>query len=101
MFLARPRPSVTVLVGLGFPIRIANAREALEWLESERNSVRDEAYEATCAACRDAIAGAEGVEIDTGEALDVVTAYARRRGILLEDDMPGILCPETAARLCA
>jgi hypothetical protein len=101
MFATRsPRP-VSVLVGLGFPIRIGNAHEALEWLEAEPAAVRDEAYDATCAACRDAVTGTEGVEIETGEALDVVTAYARRRGILLEDDAPGVLNPEHAARLCA
>ena len=93
--------SVTVLVGLGYPQRIRDASEALEWLEGEPAAVRDEAYDATCAACRDAIAGTDGVEIETGEALDVVTAYARRRGILLEDDATAILCPESAARLCA
>lgn len=101
MFASRIHRPVTVLVGLGFPVRISDARSALEWLESEPAAVRDEAYDATRAACRDAIAGTEGVEIDTGEALDVITAYARRRGILLDDDATGILCPESAARLCA
>jgi hypothetical protein len=98
--ITTPRP-VTVLVGLGYPLRIADACAALEWLESEPAAVRDEAFEATCAACRDAMAGTEGVEIETGEALDVVTAYARRRGILVEDDAPGATGAEFAARLCA
>jgi hypothetical protein len=101
MFAIRSHRPVTILVGLGYPLRIRDARGALEWLESEPAAVRDEAYDATCAACRDAVMGAEGVEIETGEAMDVVTAYARRRGILLEDDAPGMLNPEHAARLCA
>lgn len=101
MFAIRSHRPVTILVGLGYPLRIRDARGALEWLESEPAAVRDEAYDATCAACRDAVMGAEGVEIETGEAMDVVTAYARRRGILLEDDAPGMLTPEHAARLCA
>lgn len=101
MLAIRSHRPVTILVGLGYPLRIRDARGALEWLESEPAAVRDEAYEATCAACRDAVSGTDGVEIETGEALDVVTAYARRRGILLEDDALGIHGPEHAARLCA
>jgi len=101
MLAIRSHRSVTILVGLGYPLRIRDARDALEWLESEPAAVRDEAYEATCAACRDAIAGADGVEIDPGEALDVVTAYVRRRGILVEDDVPARPSREHLARLCA
>jgi hypothetical protein len=101
MLATRSHRPVTVLVGLGYPLRIRDARGALEWLESEPAAVRNEAYAATCAACRDAIGGTDGVEIETGEALDVVTAYARRRGILLEDDAPGRHSSEHLARLCA
>jgi hypothetical protein len=95
---ARP---VTVLAGLGFPRRITDAQEALSWLEGEAAASRDEAYEATCAACRDAISARVGVEVEADEALGVFTAYARRRGILVEDDPSGLASPEIAARLSA
>lgn len=94
-----PRP-VTVLAGLGFPRRIEDAGEALAWLEGESEATRDEAYDATCAACRDAL-GSNGIEVEADEAYGVFTAYARRRGILIEDELTGLRNPEHAVRMSA
>ncbi len=75
---ARP---VTVLVGLGLPRPIQNPGAALAFLLEQPLSARDEAYEATVATCRDALAG----RAEMAEAYDIVCAYARRRGMYLED----------------
>lgn len=47
---------VTILVGLGFPCKIRSAKYALAYLDDRPASDRDEAWEATVAACRDALA---------------------------------------------
>jgi hypothetical protein len=74
---------LTVLVGLGFPRKIAGLRAALDMLEDHPMNLRDEAYEATLAACRAALAG----EATMGEAHDVFAAFVRRRGMLVEEPL--------------
>ena len=89
---------VTILVGFGYPRRFLEARQALAWLEEQPPMLRDEAFHATRAACRDAIAGTA----DVAEVEAVLCAYARRRGMLVEDDgLAGGMAVEAAARLVA
>lgn len=75
---------VIILVGLGFPCRICSANAALAYLEGRPIGERDEVWEATLAACRDAVAGVTTAE----EARDVFMAFARRRDILAEETIP-------------
>ncbi|MGN6304845.1 MAG: DUF982 domain-containing protein [Mesorhizobium sp.] len=77
---------VTILVGLGFPCKIRSAKCALAYLDDRPACERDEAWEATVAACRDALAD----RATTEETRNVFTAYARRRDILVEDTLPHI-----------
>lgn len=72
---------VTVLVGLGFPLRIDGIMQAIGLLDNQPASQRDEAFHATLAACRDALAGKGDME----DARAVFCAFARRRGILVDD----------------
>ncbi len=74
---------VTVLVGLGFPRSIASVREAFAYLEDVPKLLRDEVYHATCDACRDALTE----RCSPQEAHDVFVAYARRRGVLLDEPL--------------
>lgn len=92
-----PRP-LSVLVGLGFPRRIARLDEAVIFLGEQAHDVRDEAYEATVDTCRAALAGAVAPQ----EASDVFSAFARRRGILIEgpfSDVPAKDAGRQAAAL--
>lgn len=75
---AFPEP-VTVLAGLGFPRPIRNPKDALAYLEEMPPMLRDLAHEATVTACREALGGYGN---DAG---DVFAAFARRRGLLVED----------------
>ncbi|MCV0396172.1 MAG: DUF982 domain-containing protein [Rhizobiaceae bacterium] len=95
---ARPfeRP-VTVLVGLGFPCRIESASGALSFLEDMPVPLRDEAWMAATDACRDARDGRAPIE----EAQDVLTAFARRRGILVEEAPPVMTAEEEATQIAA
>jgi hypothetical protein len=72
---------VTILVGLGFPRRIGNAGAACAFLDEYPQALRDLAYEATLDACRVALAD----PARANEANDLFAAFARRRGILVED----------------
>jgi len=75
---------VTVLVGLGFPRSITRVREAFAYLEEVPKFLRDEVYNATCDACRDALTD----RCSPQEAHDVFVAYARRRGVLVDQPLP-------------
>ncbi|MBX9452268.1 MAG: DUF982 domain-containing protein [Mesorhizobium sp.] len=72
---------VVVLVGLGFPRSITGVRDAFAYLEEVPKLLRDEVYHATCDACRDALTE----RCSPQEAHDVFVAYARRRGVLLDE----------------
>jgi hypothetical protein len=74
---------VTILAGLGHAHGIASAAEALMFLEGYPTRLRDEAYQATIEACRDALTGAAEAQ----EAHDVFSAFAHRRGMLLDEPM--------------
>lgn len=75
-----PQPA-TILVDLGFPRSVANVYDAFAYLKELPAFMRDEAYEAMCDACRDALRG----KCTTDEAYDVFIAYARRRSILVDE----------------
>jgi hypothetical protein len=83
MLTASFRRPVTILAGLGHARQIASAADALAFLEGYPTRLRDEAYHATIAACRDTLTGSA----DAQEAYDVFSAFAHRRGILLDDPM--------------
>ena len=87
--------SLTVLVGLGFPRTIARVREAYAYLEEVPKLLRDEVYHATCDACRDALTE----RCSPQEAHDVFVAYARRRGILLDEPLAKAPPPSRDERL--
>ncbi len=74
----------TILIGLGFPCRIRTAKAALTYLDDRPACERDEAWEATVATCRDALANRTPAD----EARTVFVAYARRRDVLVDDTMP-------------
>lgn len=69
-------PPVTVTVGLGFPVRIRSASAAATYLEAMAPSSKDLVWEATLTACR----------ASSEDSRDVFAAFARRRGILVEED---------------
>jgi hypothetical protein len=75
-----PRP-VTVLVGLGFPRRIASALDAYALLTGISGLAHDEAFEATITTCQLAMVGT----VSADEANDVFTAYTRRTGLFFEE----------------
>lgn len=77
---------VTVLVGLGFPRAITTVHEAIAYLDEVPRMMRDEAYQATCDACRDALTQ----RCSAQEAHDVFAAYARRRSVLVNEPFPQI-----------
>jgi hypothetical protein len=72
---------IVVFVGMGFPLEIRSVMDALRYLDSQPALLRDEAFEATHGACRDALIGKTSV----AEARDVLCALARRRGVLVEE----------------
>ena len=72
---------IVVLVGMGFPLEIRSVMDALRYLDGQPAVLRDEAFEATHGACRDALNGKATV----AEARDVLCALARRRGVLVEE----------------
>ncbi|HEY6633715.1 MAG TPA: DUF982 domain-containing protein [Rhizobiaceae bacterium] len=72
---------IVILVGMGFPVEIRSVMDALRYLDGHPASIRDEAFEATYGACRDALDGNSSVS----EARDVLCALARRRGVLVEE----------------
>ena len=72
---------IVVLVGMGFPLEIRSAMDALRYLDGQPALLRDEAFHATYGACRDALDRTASV----AEARDVLCALARRRGVLVEE----------------
>ncbi len=82
---------IVVLVGMGFPLEIRSVMDALRYLDGQPALLRDEAFEATYGACRDALNGQASV----AEARDVLCALARRRGVLVEE-MPTQPAPVVA-----
>ena len=86
LYTAFRRP-VTILAGLGHARRIASAADALVFLEGYPTRLRDQAYHATIEVCRDALAGSAEAQ----EAYDVFSAFAHRRGILLDEPAEGSL----------
>lgn len=72
---------LVILVGMGFPLEIRGVMDALRYLDGQPALLRDEAFEATYGACRDALNGKASV----AEARDVLCALARRRGVLVEE----------------
>ena len=72
---------IVVLVGMGFPLEIRSVMDALRYLDGQPALLRDEAFEATCGACRDALDRKASV----AEAHDVLCALTRRRGVLVEE----------------
>jgi hypothetical protein len=91
--------SVVVLIGMGFPLEIRSVMDALRYLDGQPAALRDEAFEATHDACRDALSGSASV----AEARDVFCALARRRGTLVEETwvMPTAPAPAIAGSLAA
>jgi hypothetical protein len=77
---AFPR-TLWIHVGLGFPRNISCARDAIAYLDEVPRLMRDDAYAVTRQACREALAGM----LSPDEAYDMMCAYARRRGVLLDD----------------
>ncbi|WP_368805011.1 DUF982 domain-containing protein [Neoaquamicrobium sediminum] len=57
--------------------------------------LRDEVYHATCDACRDALTE----RCSPQEAHDVFVAYARRRGVLLDEPLANAPLPSRGERL--
>jgi hypothetical protein len=72
---------IVVLVGMGFPLEIRSVMDALRYLDGQPALLRDEAFEATYGACRDALESRASV----AEARDVFCALTRRRGVLVEE----------------
>lgn len=77
-----PRP-VRVVAGLGQVRVIGTVREAFDYLPHEATPPGDEALEAVLDACRGVIRR----ECSTDEAHDVFVAYARRRNILVDEEL--------------
>ena len=75
---------IVVLVGMGFPLEIRSVMDAVRYLDGQPVPLRDEAFEATYGACREALNGKASV----AEARDVLCALARRRGVLVEEMSP-------------
>ena len=75
---------IVILVGMGFPLEVRSVMDALRYLDGQPALLRDEAFEATYGACRDALDGKASVV----EARDVLCALARRRGVLVEEIWP-------------
>ncbi len=71
----------TVLVGLGFPHPVRDVMDALRLLDEQPWGLRDEAFHAAYDTCRDALRG----HADADEARDVCCAFARRRGMLVDE----------------
>lgn len=72
---------IVVLVGMGFPLELRSVMDALRYLDGQPALLRDEAFQATYGACRDALDRTASV----AEARDVFCALARRRGVLIEE----------------
>ena len=96
MLQASFRRPVSVLAGLGHVRQVVSATDALVFLNEYPTRLRDEAYHATIEACRDTLIGAAEAE----EAYDVFSAFAHRRGILLDEPVEGLL-PQSEMRNAA
>ena len=80
MIGAFERP-IVLFVGLGFPRQVNNPLEAVQVLEEMPARYNVPAHAAAIKACRAAIAG----EIEPDTARGSVEAYAKARGMLVED----------------
>ncbi|MCR5857169.1 DUF982 domain-containing protein [Mesorhizobium sp. J428] len=74
---------LTMFVGLGFPRHIDNATDALQALDELAPLEHGPAHDVAVRACRAALLG----EIEPETARGIVEAYARARGVLI-DDLP-------------
>ncbi len=74
---------LTVACRRGFPRSIASVNGAVRFLEDYPRLLQDEAYQATRDACFAALYG----DAPSDEAYDVFMAFARRRGILVDDPL--------------
>ena len=72
---------IVVLVGMGYPLEIRGVMDALRYLDGQPALARDEAFHAAYGACRDAL----NRKASVAEAYDVLSALARRRGVLVEE----------------
>ena len=72
---------IVVLVGMGYPLEIRGVMDALRYLDGQPALARDEAFHAAYGACRDAL----NREAPVAEAYGVLSALARRRGVLVEE----------------
>ena len=77
---------VSIVVGLGFQRQIDSVDRAFAFLEDYPQLLRDEAYQATRGACLDALSNSSKIE----EAYDVFSAFARRRGILIDETLSDV-----------
>ena len=68
---------IVVLVGMGYPLEIRGVMDAVRYLDGQPALARDEAFHAAYRASRDALSVAE--------AYGVLSALARRRGVLVEE----------------
>ncbi|MGO4836648.1 DUF982 domain-containing protein [Rhizobiaceae sp. 2RAB30] len=78
---ARFETAVTILVGIGYPVKIKTVQEAHSLLEDWPQSGRDAAHTFALKACRAALTGEIGAE--TARALFV--AFARKHDLLAPD----------------
>ena len=72
---------IVVLVGMGYPLEIRGVMDALRYLDGQPALARDEAFHAAYRACRDAL----NRKASVAEAYGVLSALARRRGVLVEE----------------
>lgn len=91
------RRPVTIRAALGHSRRIATPADAVAFLDGYPARLRDEAYHATIEACRESLAGMA----EPQEAFDVFSAFAHRRGILLDEPIEGPLPEQDPVRLNA
>lgn len=94
MIYAEIKRPVTIVAGLGLPRQIGSVSEAIMFLNEYPFARRDEAYDATVEACRDALAG----KVSEAQAMETFTALARRHGYLLADIVPDDLVPSDRRR---
>jgi hypothetical protein len=89
---------LTVLVGLGFPCHVGSLMDAIRVLDEQPSMTRDEAFHAAYDACKEALNNRKAAD----DARDVFCAFARRRGILIEehwsDDFSGVSGQTALAR---
>jgi hypothetical protein len=72
---------IVLFVGLGFPRQINSATDAYQALSDMPRRDKDHAHESALNACRAAVAG----DVEPETARGIVEAYARSRGMLLDE----------------